>query len=190
MTDPQQLAIQERNTNVLVSASAGAGKTYLLIERLAQRIVQDHISLDQILAVTFTKAAASEMKTRLAMKLNRLRQTEIQERHWIDQQLAILSKAEISTIDSFCLNLIKQYYSMIGLNPNRLHQTLSNGQEKELKHLAFETALSHFYQQNPKKALKLSNHFDLKPLSFSYLEKSVHQINETAKSSSNYTDWM
>ena len=190
MTDPQQLAIQERNTNVLVSASAGAGKTYLLIERLAQRIVQDHISLDQILAVTFTKAAASEMKNRLAMKLNRLRQTEIQERHWIDQQLAILSKAEISTIDSFCLNLIKQYYSMIGLNPTRLHQTLSNGQEKELKHLAFETALSHFYQQNPKKALKLSNHFDLKPLSCSYLEKSVHQINETAKSSSNYTDWM
>ncbi|QRG86707.1 exodeoxyribonuclease V subunit beta [Bulleidia sp. zg-1006] len=189
--DQQRLAIQERNTNVLVSASAGAGKTYMLIERLAQRVVQDHVSLEQILAVTFTKAAAAEMKSRLASKLHQLRDISDSEKGWIDRQLAILSKAEISTIDSFCLNLVKQYYSIIGLNPARLKQTLSGGQEKELQHLAFEKAFSTFYQQNPSKALELSRHFELKPLSHSQtLEKSVHTINDKAKSSSDYQAWM
>ena len=66
---PQQKAIDIRNTNVVVSASAGSGKTAVLVERLCQLVLKDHISIDSILAMTFTKDAAAEMKTRLLSKL-------------------------------------------------------------------------------------------------------------------------
>ena len=66
---PQKKAIDIRNTNVVVSASAGSGKTAVLVERLCQLVLKDHISIDSILAMTFTKDAASEMKARLLSKL-------------------------------------------------------------------------------------------------------------------------
>ena len=66
---PQQKAIDIRDTNVVVSASAGSGKTAVLVERLCQLVLKDHISIDSILAMTFTKDAAAEMKARLLSKL-------------------------------------------------------------------------------------------------------------------------
>ena len=65
---PQKKAIDIRNTNVVVSASAGSGKTAVLVERLCQLVLKDHISIDSILAMTFTKDAAAEMKARLLSK--------------------------------------------------------------------------------------------------------------------------
>lgn len=200
MIDQQLLAIQERNTNILVSASAGAGKTYMLIERLANRIMQDKIPVDRILAVTFTKAAADEMKNRLAKKLNEIKKQMVQDHTisesdliYLEQQLANLSKAEISTIDSFCLNLIKKYYFLIGLNPSCLENTLSSAKETMLKKQAFQNALQKLYSQSPDDFFSLSYHFQLKPLSDqdeSPLEKCVHAINDIAKSSLDYQSWL
>ena len=74
---PQQKAIDIRDTNVVVSASAGSGKTAVLVERLCQLVLKDHISIDSILAMTFTKDAAAEMKARLLSKLKEQPKTEI-----------------------------------------------------------------------------------------------------------------
>ena len=71
---PQQKAIDIRDTNVVVSASAGSGKTAVLVERLCQLVLKDHISIDSILAMTFTKDAAAEMKARLLSKLKEHKQ--------------------------------------------------------------------------------------------------------------------
>ena len=81
---PQQKAIDIRDTNVVVSASAGSGKTAVLVERLCQLVLKDHISIDSILAMTFTKDAAAEMKARLLSKLKEQPKTE-----YILQQITI-----------------------------------------------------------------------------------------------------
>ena len=88
---PQQKAIDIRDTNVVVSASAGSGKTAVLVERLCQLVLKDHISIDSILAMTFTKDAAAEMKARLLSKLKEQPKTE-----YILQQMALL---EVPVID-------------------------------------------------------------------------------------------
>lgn len=99
---PQQKAIDIRDTNVVVSASAGSGKTAVLVERLCQLVLKDHISIDSILAMTFTKDAAAEMKARLLSKLKEQPKTE-----YILQQMALLETASISTIDSSACRLYK-----------------------------------------------------------------------------------
>ena len=110
--DKQQLeAIETLGTNVLVSASAGAGKTGVLVERLTKRTVRDKVSISRIVAMTFTQAAAEEMKKRLAGRLNEeyaTAKTE-QERLFRAGQLAGLSSADITTIDSYCLKIIRKY---------------------------------------------------------------------------------
>ena len=104
----QQTAIDIINKNITISAGAGAGKTAVLIARLTKRIIKDHISVDNILAITFTEAAASEIKKRLTnslaneyLKLND---------SYIQKQMSLLASANISTIHSFCLYVIKNYY--------------------------------------------------------------------------------
>ena len=101
--DKEQLeAIETLGSNVLVSASAGAGKTGVLVERLTKRTVTDRISISRIVAMTFTQAAAEEMKKRLAGRLNEeyARADKEEDRLFLAQQLAGLTSADITTIDS------------------------------------------------------------------------------------------
>ena len=101
----QQQAIDLRNKNILVSASAGSGKTSVLVERLCKLVLVDKISIDRILAMTFTEDAANEMKDRLKKRLQAETQTD-----YIQSQLALLETASICTIDGFCLSIVKNYY--------------------------------------------------------------------------------
>ena len=134
---PQQKAIDIRDTNVVVSASAGSGKTAVLVERLCQLVLKDHISIDSILAMTFTKDAAAEMKARLLSKLKEQPKTE-----YILQQMALLETASISTIDSFCLSIVQNYYYKIPISYTMSKQTASSAQTR----LAFENAYKHAIQ--------------------------------------------
>ena len=122
---PQKEAIDIRNTNVVVSASAGSGKTAVLVERLCQLVLKDHISIDSILAMTFTKDAAAEMKARLLSKLKEQPKTD-----YILQQMALLETASISTIDSFCLSIVQNYYYKIPISYTMSKQTASSAQTK------------------------------------------------------------
>lgn len=134
---PQKKAIDIRNTNVVVSASAGSGKTAVLVERLCQLVLKDHISIDSILAMTFTKDAAAEMKARLLSKLKEQPKTD-----YILQQMALLETASISTIDSFCLSIVQNYYYKIPISYTMSKQTASSAQTR----LAFENAYKHAIQ--------------------------------------------
>lgn len=105
----QQEAITIRNQNVIVSASAGSGKTSVLVERLCQLVLKDRVEIDRILAMTFTKDAAAEMKDRLRSSLQEANKNDEKD-EYILRQLAFLETADICTIDSFCLSVLQNYY--------------------------------------------------------------------------------
>lgn len=120
-TKEQQKVIDVRGTNALVSAAAGSGKTAVIVERLIQRVIKDGINIDEILLVTFTKAAASEMKDRIReafeKKLDETDPKDPVSAH-IEKQFSLLFGAPISTIDSFCLDVIKNNFDIIGIEPS------------------------------------------------------------------------
>ena len=117
-TDEQQKAIDFRDGNLLVSAAAGSGKTSVLVERIVKRITDpdNPVSVDSIVVVTFTKAAASEMKKRLSDRLQKMMEEQPDNRYLV-KQLALLDNARITTIDSFCSYIISNYYNSIGIDP-------------------------------------------------------------------------
>lgn len=120
LTQSQKQIIEQKNKNLLVSASAGSGKTFVVIERILNRILNDKVSVDKLLVVTFTNAAASELKERLVKKLNsKLDETKDKEqRRFLLNQIRRVPLSNISTIHSFCLNIIKDNFFHIGVDPS------------------------------------------------------------------------
>lgn len=181
---PQKEAIDIRNTNVVVSASAGSGKTAVLVERLCQLVLKDHISIDSILAMTFTKDAAAEMKARLLSKLKEQPKTD-----YILQQMALLETASISTIDSFCLSIVQNYYYKIPISYTMSKQTASSAQTR----IAFENAYKHAIQD-----LDLNSYTKLKMYfhSFGKTEEDIQKYIEdilaiiNSKSEEDAKAWM
>lgn len=118
-TEAQERAITARGTNLLVSAGAGAGKTAVLVERIIGRILDPHepIDVDRLLVVTFTNAAAAEMRERIGAALfSRLKEDPTND--YLLKQVALLGKASITTLHSFCLELMRLYFYQLGLDPS------------------------------------------------------------------------
>ncbi|MHC8517538.1 helicase-exonuclease AddAB subunit AddA [Sporosarcina sp. ITBMC105] len=117
-TDAQWKAIWATGKDVLVSAAAGSGKTKVLITRMIQKVLneQDPIDVDQLLVVTFTNAAAAEMRHRMAGALEEAIAEKPASIH-LRRQLSLLNKAQISTLHSFCLNVVRQYAYLIDIDP-------------------------------------------------------------------------
>lgn len=117
-TAEQQRVIDLRGCNILVSAAAGSGKTAVLVERIVNRVCDEAapIDIDRLLIVTFTNAAAAEMRERIAAGIA-ARLEEKPESEHIQRQAALLHNAQITTIDSFCLFLLKNHFNEIGLDP-------------------------------------------------------------------------
>ena len=145
--DPYQLEIINENSgkDIVVGASAGAGKTMVLVARVMKRCMEDRIPVSRFLALTFTAAAAEEMKNRLSRQFHDLRETtdDPEETAWIDEQISRLVTADITTIDSYCLNIIRRFCSTIGLDPSTAANILSEGKNELLEREAFRQALSH-----------------------------------------------
>ena len=116
-TDKQLKVIHTRDRNILVSAAAGSGKTAVLVERIIQMITDESLGVhvDELLVVTFTRAAASEMKERLRDRLEEI--MEETPGDYIATQLALLNHATITTIDSFCAKVVKENFDKIDLDP-------------------------------------------------------------------------
>ena len=117
-TQEQKRVIDTRDCNVLVSAAAGSGKTAVLTERIVQMVCDEThpVDIDRLLVVTFTNAAAAEMRERIAGKLAEKLAIHPDSEH-IQRQAALLHNAQITTIDSFCLYLLRNHFNEIGLDP-------------------------------------------------------------------------
>ncbi|PYY27493.1 helicase-exonuclease AddAB subunit AddA [Paenibacillus illinoisensis] len=117
-SDDQWSAISQSGEDILVAAAAGSGKTAVLVERIIRKIADPSrgFSVDRLLVATFTKAAAAEMKQRIREALERALEEEPEEEH-LRKQLSLLGRASITTLHSFCMEVIRRYYQQIPLNP-------------------------------------------------------------------------
>ncbi len=118
-TKEQQAVIDTRHHSVLVSAAAGSGKTAVLVERIVAMLTDEEhpVDIERLIVVTFTKAAAAEMRERIGRGIERKLLEQPENRKWIRQKL-LLSYANISTIHSLCLNLIRDHFDTLDLDPS------------------------------------------------------------------------
>ena len=117
-TDEQKQAIYEKGENILVAAAAGSGKTAVLVERIINKVINEGIDIDKILVVTFTNAAAAEMRERILDALYKKIEEE-PENERLQRQITLLNLASICTIDSFCLDIVKNhFYELENVSPN------------------------------------------------------------------------
>lgn len=116
-TDSQKEAIKARGKNLLVSAAAGSGKTAVMVERIFSLITSGESSIDRMLVVTFTNAAAASMRQKLAAKLEDALAEQPQNEHLLRQR-QLLDRASISTIHAFCTQLLRRYYFKTELPPD------------------------------------------------------------------------
>lgn len=129
-TDDQWDAIVSSGSNILVAAAAGSGKTAVLVERIIRKI-SANTDVDRLLVATFTKAAAAEMKDRIRVALEKELERQPDSEH-LRRQLALMNRASITTLHSFCLDVIRRYYPIIGLDPGF---RIANETESELMRL-------------------------------------------------------
>ncbi|GIN84050.1 ATP-dependent helicase/nuclease subunit A [Heyndrickxia sporothermodurans] len=117
-TDDQWKAIMAKDQDILVAAAAGSGKTAVLVERIIKKIInqEDPLDVDELLVVTFTNASAAEMRHRIGQALEKeITNNPTSKR--LKRQLSLLNKASISTLHSFCLEVIRKYYYLIDIDP-------------------------------------------------------------------------
>ncbi|MBD5508556.1 MAG: helicase-exonuclease AddAB subunit AddA [Lachnospiraceae bacterium] len=117
-TETQQRVIDTRGCNLLISAAAGSGKTAVLVERIVKMVcdAEHPVDIDRLLVVTFTNAAAAQMRERISLALNE-RLSQDPENEHLQRQTTLLYNAQITTIDSFCLFVLRNQFHTIGLDP-------------------------------------------------------------------------
>lgn len=154
-TEEQQKVIDLRERNLLVSAAAGSGKTAVLVERIISKITQGEnpVDIDRLLIVTFTNAAAAEMRERIGVAIEKKLSENPEDKH-LQRQQTLLYNAQITTIHSFCLFVIRNYFHRIDLEPD-----FRIGEEGELKLLqgdVLDEVLERCYQADTPEFVQLS----------------------------------
>ncbi len=153
-TKSQQSAIDSVGKSVVVSAAAGSGKTAVLVERIMKRITGENpIDIDRLLIVTFTTAAAADMKAKIGKRLAEQILAEPQNKNLLRQQL-LLQSASIGTTHSFCLDLIGNNFSKLGIAPD-----MRVGKDEtlvSLKQGAASKAISLYFEENEEEAAELA----------------------------------
>ncbi|HBF4260354.1 TPA: helicase-exonuclease AddAB subunit AddA [Clostridioides difficile] len=153
-TKEQLEVIESRECNLLVAAAAGSGKTAVLVERIIQMITsrENPIDIDKLLVVTFTNAAASEMRERIGDAIGKALDENPENKH-LQNQLVLLNKSSITTIHSFCLDVIKSNFHRVSLDPN-----FRIGDQTEcaiLKQEAIEEVFEDLYEERDEGFLNL-----------------------------------
>ena len=153
-TTKQKQAIYEKGSNLLVAAAAGSGKTAVLVERIINKITNENVDIDKLLVVTFTNAAATEMRERILEAIYKKIEEE-PENNNLQRQILLLNKASISTIHAFCLDVIKNNFYQTDISPNF---RLANTPEIELlKMEVLEEIFDEFYEEKNKEFINLVN---------------------------------
>lgn len=145
-TKDQQKVIDARKKNILVSAAAGSGKTAVLVERIIQMVVDEKnpVDIDKLLIVTFTSAAAAEMRERIFAAIGNELLKNPESEH-LQRQAALIHNAKITTIHSFCLEVIRNYFGEIGLDPS--FRIADEGELKLLKKDTMSLLLEDAYKE-------------------------------------------
>lgn len=145
-TVEQKKVIDLRNRNILVSAAAGSGKTAVLVERIIRRITDETspVDVDRMLIVTFTEAAALEMKERIGAAIEKQLEKRPGDAR-LEQQAALIHTAPITTIHSFCLSVIREHFHVIGIDPG--FRIVEEGELKLLKQDVLDELLEEKYEE-------------------------------------------
>lgn len=152
-TNEQRAVIDASHTELLVSASAGSGKTAVLVERIIERVLGG-MDIDRMLVVTFTRAAASEMKEKIYARIEKA----IEDGHTqLEKQLVLIHHANISTIDSFCQSLVKEHFHEIGIDPD--FTILSEMEREALRSETLDELLEEAYASNDPDFLNMAASF-------------------------------
>ncbi len=154
-TTEQQQVIDLRERNLLISAAAGSGKTAVLVERIIQKIMdrEKPVDIDRLLIVTFTNAAAAEMRERIGNAIEKALEQEPDNVH-LQKQQTLLHNGKITTIHSFCLYVIRNYFHRIDLDPD--FRVAEEGELKLLKSDVINRVLEDYYQKAEPEFLALS----------------------------------
>ena len=174
-TNEQLEAINIRNTNTLVSAAAGSGKTTVLAERIISLIINDKINIDELLVVTFTKDAAEEMKERIIKRLNK--ELEKKEDNFIIEQLIRVNKAQISTIDAFCSKILRTHFKLVDVDPN--FRIGDKGELDLITDEAIEEFFEPLYESQDKNFLNVVNAFTKKYSDEKFIEIFLYLYEKT-----------
>lgn len=190
--EQQAKAIHTKHKNILVSASAGAGKTTVLIARLVELVIREHIPIHRILAMTFTEAAANEMKKRLAFELHTLYQKsqDAKERRYISEQLSALANAHISTIHSFCLSIIQEFYYTIGISAKMAARIMSEADAQSAAKAAMEQVLHRQYELSDEAFYRLITMFSARGAQDDKLQSAIKAIVTVANAQSDPSKWL
>jgi len=156
-TSDQLKAIENRETNMLVSAAAGSGKTALLIQRIIRIILEEKVGVDELLILTFTRGAAGEMKNRLSQALARELENPENDRSFLMKQMNILGGASISTLHSFCLSVLRQYFHKGDIDPG-----FAIGNDTEIALMLKET-LEEVFEDEYQRAITVENNAQNNP---------------------------
>lgn len=157
-TEEQQQVIDLRDHNILVSAAAGSGKTAVLVERIIARLTRDAnpVDVDHMLIVTYTEAAAAEMKERIGAAIEKELEEDPSSEH-LKRQSALIHTAKITTIHSFCLSVIREYFHTIDLDPG--FRIAEEGELKLLKQDVMKELLEAKYEEGNEDFLRFVETF-------------------------------
>ena len=159
-TPAQKSAIDTRDCNVLVSAAAGSGKTAVLVERIISMITapDKNIDIDRLVVVTFTKAAAAQMKDKIRKALDSMLDENPGDVNLL-RQITLLNNAQITTIDSFCLWIIRNHFPEVNLDPG--FRIMDEGEKKLIENDVLEDVLEEFYAEADEEFFNLVDVFGM-----------------------------
>ena len=157
-TAEQKKVIELRDRNILVSAAAGSGKTAVLVERIIQKILDEEnpVDVDRLLIVTFTDAAAAEMKERIRAAIEAQLAVRPGDAH-LERQATLIHTAPITTIHSFCLSVVRDHFHVIGIDPG--FRTAEEGELKLLKKDVLDEMLEACYDEADEEFLAFVERF-------------------------------
>ena len=190
-TAEQIEAIYSSGQNILVSASAGSGKTFVMVQRIIDQILRG-VSIQELFISTFTVKAAGELKERLEKELSKvLKESQDEElKQHLAQQLATIATADIGTMDSFTQKLLNKYGYLLGLAPNfRILQSAS--EQTMLQNEVFQQLFEQYYTGEQKEIFeKLVKNFTGKKKNISGFRQQVYAIYQFLQSTSNPQRWL
>lgn len=157
-TKEQKQVIDSRDKSLLVSAAAGSGKTAVLVARILAKIMDpvSPVDIDRLLVVTFTNAAAAGMRARITDAIEKALRSDPESTH-LQRQSALIHNAQITTIDSFCLQLIRNHFHKIGLEPD--FRVADPGELHLLKEEVFTNIIDQFYETQDDTFLRFSENY-------------------------------